>query len=115
RVWLTLAAQQLADGARLRDRVSRALRDGEITARSIGFEVTESSLLEDLPGAVELLSSFRELGIEIALDDFGTGDSSLTYLRRPPCAACPSLPSRSTAASSRASVDRSPTRPSSKP
>ena len=46
--------------------------------------MTESSLLEDLPAAVEALRSLRALGFEIALDDFGTGYSSLTYLRQLP-------------------------------
>ena len=62
-------------------------RDGRITPQCIGFEVTESSLLEDLPGAVGVLTSLRELGVEIALDDFGTGYSSLSYLRQLPVTA----------------------------
>ncbi|MCU1367163.1 MAG: diguanylate cyclase/phosphodiesterase with sensor, partial [Ilumatobacteraceae bacterium] len=57
------------------------------TPNDIGFEVTESSLLEDLPSAVGALSALRALGLEIALDDFGTGYSSLTYLRQLPVTA----------------------------
>ena len=49
--------------------------------------MTESSLLEDLPSAVGVLSSLRELGVELALDDFGTGYSSLSYLRQLPVTA----------------------------
>jgi diguanylate cyclase (GGDEF)-like protein/PAS domain S-box-containing protein len=87
RIWVNLAAQQLADGEPLCDRVREALGSGRITARCIGFEVTESSLLEDLPGAVQLLQTLREMGVEIALDDFGTGYSSLSYLRQLPVTA----------------------------
>lgn len=87
RVWVNLAAQQLADGEHLRERMNAALRDGRITPRCIGFEVTESSLLEDLPAATGALMSLRQLGFEIALDDFGTGYSSLSYLRRLPVTA----------------------------
>ena len=87
RIWVNLAAPQLADGDPLCDRVRAAIDSGRITARCIGFEVTESSLLEDLPGAVGLLRSLRELGVEIALDDFGTGYSSLSYLRQLPVTA----------------------------
>jgi diguanylate cyclase (GGDEF)-like protein/PAS domain S-box-containing protein len=84
RVWVNLAAQQLAAGDHLRRQVAAAFDAGRIDARSIGFEVTESSLLEDLPGAVGVLSSLRELGVDLALDDFGTGYSSLSYLRQLP-------------------------------
>ncbi len=44
------------------------------------FELTESSLMENLDLGVQVLSSFRDLGIGIQLDDFGTGYSSLQYL-----------------------------------
>lgn len=44
------------------------------------FELTESSLMENLDRGVQVLSSFRDLGIGIQLDDFGTGYSSLQYL-----------------------------------
>ncbi len=86
-VWVNLAAEQLADGERLCARVREAIETKEIPPRGIGFEVTESSLLEDLPSAVDTLISLRRLGVEIALDDFGTGYSSLTYLRQLPATA----------------------------
>ena len=87
RIWVNLATQQLADGDRLCSRVREQLEAGSIEPYDIGFEVTESSLLEDLPSAVDVLSGLRELGVEIALDDFGTGYSSLSYLRRLPVTA----------------------------
>src|SRR5687767_13342900 len=75
RVWVNLATEQLVEGVDLCARIRTALAAGDITPRSLGFEVTESSLLEDLPVAVEVLSSMRSLGFEVALDDFGTGYS----------------------------------------
>ncbi len=87
RVWVNLAAQQLADGDRLCARVRAALAEQRIDPADLGFEVTESSLLEDLPSAVGVLTSLRQLGVEIALDDFGTGYSSLSYLRQLPVTA----------------------------
>ncbi len=87
RIWVNLAAQQLGDGDHLLAKVRDSINAGLITAHDIGFEVTESSLLIDLPNAVGTLSALRGLGVEIALDDFGTGYSSLTYLRQLPVTA----------------------------
>ncbi len=87
RVWVNLAAQQLADGDGVRRAVQTALDQGRITPRCIGFEVTESSVLDDLEVATGVLMDLRRLGLEIALDDFGTGYSSMSYLRRLPVTA----------------------------
>jgi diguanylate cyclase (GGDEF)-like protein/PAS domain S-box-containing protein len=51
---------------------------------TLGLEITESVLLDDVDDARERLDRLRTLGVRIALDDFGTGYSSLTYLRRFP-------------------------------
>ncbi|MGE0308034.1 MAG: EAL domain-containing protein, partial [Acidimicrobiia bacterium] len=83
RTWVNLSAAQLGHIADLRTILRDAIAGG-LDPRAIGFEVTESSLLADLPGAVEVLESLRSLGAELALDDFGTGYSSLTYLRQLP-------------------------------
>ena len=84
RMWVNLAAQQLVDGDHFLRLVRDAMAAGSVTADLLGFEVTESGLLEDLPAAVLVLSALRELGFPIALDDFGTGYSSLSYLRQLP-------------------------------
>ena len=48
------------------------------------FELTESSMLEDLDLAIEISSSLQEAGFHVALDDFGTGYSSLSYIQNLP-------------------------------
>jgi diguanylate cyclase (GGDEF)-like protein len=50
----------------------------------VTVEVTESGLIEDLPGAAALLGELRRGGLRIAIDDFGTGYSSLAYLKALP-------------------------------
>jgi PAS domain S-box-containing protein len=61
-----------------------ALRTGEVSARDLTFEVTETAAAEDLEGAVSLFGRLTKLGCRVALDDFGTGFGSFTYLRRLP-------------------------------
>ncbi len=46
------------------------------------MEVLETSALEDVARASDVIEACRELGVLFSLDDFGTGYSSLTYLKR---------------------------------
>ena len=84
RVWVNLAAAQLGDGDALLRSITSAMAEFHIDSRSLGIEVTESSVVSDLDDAVRVLQRLRTEGLEVALDDFGTGYSSLTYLRRLP-------------------------------
>ncbi|GAA5315664.1 MAG: hypothetical protein AseanaTS_08690 [Candidatus Pelagadaptatus aseana] len=45
------------------------------------LEITESMLMENMAGAMKILSEIRDMGVSIAIDDFGTGYSSLSYLK----------------------------------
>ena len=87
RVWINLGAHEVAGADEVLSQIEAAIGDGTLNPREIGFEVTESTVLEDLDSAVESLAALRRLGVEIALDDFGTGYSSLSYLRRLPVTA----------------------------
>lgn len=51
-----------------------------LTPDRVTVEITESSLLADLPLTAARLGRLREAGVRVAVDDFGTGFASLAYL-----------------------------------
>ena len=51
---------------------------------SIGFEITETSVIRDPESAIRHLKIFAGLGIHVAIDDYGAGLSSLAYLKQLP-------------------------------
>lgn len=48
------------------------------------IEILETSALEDVSHAAQIIEKCKKIGVRFALDDFGTGYSSLTYLKRLP-------------------------------
>ena len=63
------------------ERVQKILLDSGIDPGRVELEITESVMLEDAEGALEVMHTLKRLGVRIAMDDFGTGYSSLSYLR----------------------------------
>lgn len=55
-----------------------------LNQKSLEFEILESSALQDINIASEVIKECTRLGIAFSIDDFGTGYSSLTYLKRLP-------------------------------
>ena len=82
-VSINISARDVMD-AQLPDRVMALLESHDCAARWIGFEITESALLDDPDHAVQNLQRLHALGCQIAIDDYGTGYSSLAYLRKLP-------------------------------
>jgi len=64
--------------------VLRPFREYGIAPERLVIEITESSLLDDLPSAAAKLSMLRSQGVTIAIDDFGTGFTSLAHLKSLP-------------------------------
>ncbi len=64
--------------------VKDAIDGSGISANELELEVTESYIATNEESAIETLSLFREMGIELAIDDFGTGYSSMSYLQKLP-------------------------------
>ncbi|MBP2640602.1 MAG: domain S-box/diguanylate cyclase protein [Firmicutes bacterium] len=64
--------------------VGSILKETGIVPGSIGFEITESVLMENIELHQNKLLQLKEMGVIIYLDDFGTGYSSLKYLNSLP-------------------------------
>ena len=56
---------------------------GDQAAR-IGFEITETAVLDNPEEALQCLHTLRDAGIRLAIDDYGAGLSSLSYLKQIP-------------------------------
>ncbi len=80
---VNISARQLQDPLFI-DVVRRVLAETAVDPARLVFEITESSLIEDGPAALDQLALIRTLGIRFAIDDFGTGYSSLGYLEQLP-------------------------------
>ncbi|MCH7373360.1 MULTISPECIES: putative bifunctional diguanylate cyclase/phosphodiesterase [Aeromonas] len=64
--------------------VAQQLKAFGVEASLLTLELTETVLMLDMKGCIEILDALSEQGIKIAIDDFGTGYSSLAYLNRLP-------------------------------
>ncbi|WP_292934024.1 EAL domain-containing protein [Novosphingobium sp. PASSN1] len=67
-----------------RDFASRLIALVGDEAARIGFEITETAVLDNPEEALECLHQLREAGIALAIDDYGAGLSSLSYLKQIP-------------------------------
>ena|GEM_PF-682177 len=82
-IGVNLSARQLMDPDLLAC-VREALATSGLPPACLELELTESVIVDDLDGALQVLNALKELGVRLALDDFGTGYSSLSYLARLP-------------------------------
>lgn len=80
---VNLSGQSLGDPEFL-DFLSAELKRHRMPVNRIWFEITETSLIENLAYTGKFIRSLKELGCRFALDDFGAGMSSFTYLRNLP-------------------------------
>jgi diguanylate cyclase (GGDEF)-like protein len=69
-------------------RFPSSLRDilaaGDVEARRMKLEITESALMTEPGRVLETMNELRGMGFGFSIDDFGTGYSSLAYLQRLP-------------------------------
>jgi EAL domain-containing protein (putative c-di-GMP-specific phosphodiesterase class I) len=60
--------------------VATALLTNGLEPGQLTLEITESTLMQRLDSALDVMGRLRELGVGLSVDDFGTGYSSLSYL-----------------------------------
>ncbi|WJG09078.1 EAL domain-containing protein [Aliiglaciecola sp. LCG003] len=80
---VNLSAKDILDPKVLKT-ILRHVKNNNLSAACLSFEITESDLVADPVKAVVELDKFRAAGFSIAIDDFGTGYSSLAYLKELP-------------------------------
>ena len=80
-LFVNLAARQLADPG-LVPRVERLLLTHGVRTDRIGFEVSETAVVDDR--VVDNATALAGLGVQLAMDDFGAGFSSISHLRTLP-------------------------------
>jgi len=66
------------------ERFVESLNTTGLSAEQVKFEITESTLMQDMDLIIPKLKAIRDLGASFAIDDFGTGYSSLSYLHQFP-------------------------------
>jgi diguanylate cyclase (GGDEF)-like protein/PAS domain S-box-containing protein len=82
-VSVNLSPRQFQESGLL-SQVAAALDACGLPSASLTFEITESTVMEDLSGARDIMKKLNRLGVRLAIDDFGTGHSSLAYLKQFP-------------------------------
>lgn len=63
------------------DDLRTAVAKSQVRPSDLCIEITESSVIRDVPAVVSTLGELRDFGVELAIDDFGTGHSSLVQLK----------------------------------
>jgi EAL domain-containing protein (putative c-di-GMP-specific phosphodiesterase class I)/GGDEF domain-containing protein len=79
-IFINLSGRLLADHAYIASLVER-IRPG---LGRIGFEITETAVIDDPADAIANVTAMSVAGIKIAIDDYGSGLSSLAYLKMLP-------------------------------
>ncbi len=63
---------------------AKLMQGHDVPPQCLMLEITESSIMANLLGAMETMNTLRTMGLQMSVDDFGTGYSSLAYLKRLP-------------------------------
>ncbi|MEP6904163.1 MAG: EAL domain-containing protein, partial [Actinomycetota bacterium] len=82
-VSVNISGKHLSNFSLIED-VKKSLQKSNLSPSSLKLEITESAAMENAMQSIQILTSLKELGVQLSIDDFGTGYSSLSYLHRLP-------------------------------
>lgn len=80
---INLSGQSVADPG-LQLFIKRKMKEHNIAAEQIWYELTETAAIKQFAVAKEFMEDMRKMGSKVALDDFGSGLSSFGYLKNLP-------------------------------
>ena len=80
---VNLSAHNLRDPGLVK-RIQELVDAYRIDCSQLEMEITETAIMEDPSGALDVLTKLSRMGITLSIDDFGTGYSSLSYLNKLP-------------------------------
>ncbi|ACV62533.1 diguanylate cyclase/phosphodiesterase with PAS/PAC sensor(s) [Desulfofarcimen acetoxidans DSM 771] len=80
KIFINISGMSLGQDTLL-ESIEKQIRDSKIDPLRLGFEITETTAIKDLPRAERWIRRLKKLGCQFALDDFGMGFSSFSYLR----------------------------------
>jgi EAL domain-containing protein (putative c-di-GMP-specific phosphodiesterase class I) len=83
RLVVNLSASQLTNSD-LPAAVKDVLEETALPPERLWLEITESTLLAGVDGALSALGELKALGVRLSIDDFGTGYSSILQLKHLP-------------------------------
>ncbi|MGJ7914962.1 putative bifunctional diguanylate cyclase/phosphodiesterase [Massilia sp. LXY-6] len=83
RLAVNLAPRQF-DEIDIAESIQDIVRAAGLTPACFELELTESTLMNNVERAIEIMATLKTAGFALSIDDFGTGYSSLSYLKRLP-------------------------------
>lgn len=83
RMGVNVSARQFHQ-QQLAEIVLQILEETGLAPEYLELELTESSIMSNAQGAIDVLTRLKAMDVTISVDDFGTGFSSLSYLKRLP-------------------------------
>ena len=83
RVAVNLSGRQFRQPGLL-ELVESTLETTGLHPSHLELEITESMVMHDVEGVIQIMHRLKDMGIHLSIDDFGTGYSSLSYLQRFP-------------------------------
>ncbi|MDY6994228.1 MAG: EAL domain-containing protein, partial [Pseudomonadota bacterium] len=80
---INVSAAAISDNHFLKT-LMRLIEHTQIPTEKLCFEISEPTAITYLTGAIEFMTTLKQIGCQLILDDFGTGLSSFAYLKQLP-------------------------------